>query len=93
MEGRDQYGENNPMQSSRRRPAFDQALDTSGKSGVIFQYSEIVPTSPLAPAGGRAKRFRAATLRVTGWPAQLARCHHPHKPGHDGMGMGAAVID
>jgi hypothetical protein len=39
--------EKQPLQGSRRLPAFDKALfdrafDTSGKSGAFFQYSEIV---------------------------------------------------
>jgi hypothetical protein len=38
---RSQNIENNPMQSSRRPPTFDKAIDTSGKSGALFHYSEI----------------------------------------------------
>jgi|UPI000409207D hypothetical protein len=40
------------MQSSRRPPVSDITIDTSGKSGAFFQYSEI-PHAPIAalPAG------------------------------------------
>ena len=51
QEERCQNIENNPMQRSRWRPAFEQALDTSGNSGALFQYSEILQTT-LAPQAG-----------------------------------------
>ena len=43
--GRCQNIENNPMQSSRQWPAFDQQLDTSGNSGIYFYYSELMQMS------------------------------------------------
>ncbi|MGY3575906.1 hypothetical protein ACVMB1_003110 [Bradyrhizobium sp. USDA 4504] len=45
--GRCQNIENNPMQSSRRRPAFTRQLDTSGNSGILFYYSEVARVGTL----------------------------------------------
>ncbi|WP_229179294.1 hypothetical protein, partial [Bradyrhizobium ivorense] len=58
-----------PMQSSRRPPALDKALDTSGKSGVIFQNSEIVHLLARSTAGGiqagRADAIQPRRQRLT----------------------------
>jgi hypothetical protein len=45
---RSQNIENNPMQSSRRPPAFEKQLDTSGKSAA-FPHHPVILLTPVAP--------------------------------------------
>ncbi len=53
--------ENNPMQSSRRPPASEGRLDTSGKSAVLFQYSEIISAPSIRRAKGEPERNEKPT--------------------------------
>jgi hypothetical protein len=53
--------ENNPMQGRRGPPASGKTIDTSGKSGAYFQYSEIRMRRRPALRGERKWRPKILT--------------------------------